>query len=170
MAFARASKRIHAILMDDAYVYKDLIFYYAEVWYEVYHHPESIQDVDDPPPEICTRAVGQDGYALRFIKNPTEEVCWVALRSNCCAIQYVPNQTEAMCRYVVECDYYAIAFVRDQTFELCKSAILQSHRASSYIRTMTPELCELAKMTWKFALIEEDDTSAPVPARAEENK
>jgi hypothetical protein len=94
--------------------------------------------------EICTFAVQQNGYVLKYIKNQTEELCKLAIQETSYALKYVENQTEELCKLAVQQTGYALKYVENQTEEICKLAIQETSYSLEYVKEQTEEICKLA--------------------------
>ena len=82
--------------------------------------------VKEQTPEICLKAVKQNGLALYFVKEQTPEICLAAVKQNGYAVEFVEKQTYEICEAAVNqnCwaadylnDYYIHAFLPNSYFE-----------------------------------------------------
>ena len=97
--------------------------------------------VEKQTPEMCLKAVEQDGNALCYAQDQTPEICLKAVEQNGYALRYVEKQTPEMCLKAVEKNGYALQFVEKQTPETCLKAVAQNGFALQYVKNQTPEIC-----------------------------
>ena len=106
-------------------------------------------------PEICLKAVKQNGWNLRDVPKTlrTRELCAEAVKRNGEALWFVPDElkTPELCRQAVEDDAVALGAVPDalKTEDLCQLAVACGEHPGHAFWYMpesmqTPELCLLA--------------------------
>jgi len=103
-------------------------------------------------PEICLKAVRQDGFNLQFVKEKTPEICLAAVQQYGLALGYVQKQTPGLCLAAVQTEGMVLIFVEEQTPEICLAAVQQNGRTLKYVKEQTPEICLAAVQQDGWAL------------------
>jgi predicted RNase H-like nuclease len=101
----------------------------------------ALEYVKEQTPELCLEAVKENGYSLQYVKEQTPEICLEAVKKNWSALQYVKEQTPEICLEAVKKNWSALQYVKEQTPEICLEAVKKNLSALQYVKEQTPEIC-----------------------------
>jgi hypothetical protein len=109
--------------------------------------------------KICTKAVLQNGLALKYIKSQTFDMCIAAVKNNGKAIKYInlklsDDIMEYLSEIAIKQNPLTLKYIKKQTINLSSMAITSDGLALKYVndKYKTEEICIAAVMTTSAAI------------------